>query len=39
MTTKGMPKYHKLYSQRGNKASYKGDPQVGNAVYMSHTSN
>ena len=23
----------------GNKASYKGDPQVGNAVYMSHTSN
>ena len=23
----------------GNKASYKGSPQVGNAVYMSHTSN
>ena len=23
----------------GNKASYKGDPQVGNAVYLSHTSN
>ncbi len=23
----------------GNKASYNGDPQVGNAVYMSHTSN
>ena len=23
----------------GNKASYKGDPQVGNAVYLSHSSN
>ena len=23
----------------GNKASYKGDPQVGNAVYLSHESN